>query len=132
MAQPTSEYFELHPIYVTYKAASGIVFDRTLAGGSASVEKTVMKTATDREVALVTAGLAVFGLLKKVEPDNFCSVHEGRYVVLPTDGTAVAVGDYVVGGATAGTVKTRTAEAFLNAKVVALGAVANTVIVQLS
>lgn len=131
MAQPKSDYAELHPIYTTYKAASALVFDRSVAGGNANVEKAVMKTATDREVALVTAGLQVLGILKKLEPDNYCSVHEGRYILVTGDGTTINVGDFVVGGATAGLVKARVAEAFLNAKVVALGDVSNTFWVQI-
>lgn len=119
MAQPTSEFYELHPIYTTYKAAAGIVFDRTKAGGSASAELAVKKTATDREVDLVADGDRIHGLLKKVEPDNFCSVHEGRYVELTGDGSAIAVGDFVCGGAVAGQIRAVGAATHRNAQVVA-------------
>lgn len=119
MAQPTAEFYELHPIYTTYKAASGITFDRAQVGGSSAVEKAVKKTANDREVALVADGDQILGLLKKVEPDNFCSVHEGRYVELTGDGTTINVGDFVCGGATAGLIRAVGVATHRNARVVA-------------
>jgi hypothetical protein len=121
MAVPTSDYNELHPIYTTYKAAAGIVWDRTKVQGSTSTGLAVKKTATDREVDLVADGDRIAGLLKKVEPDNFCTVHEGMYIELPDDGTAINNGDFVCGGAVAGKIRAVGAATHRNAQKVAAG-----------
>lgn len=130
MAQPKAEFNELHPIYTTYKCAPAIVFDRTKAGGSVDAEKAVKKTTVDREVALVADADQIFGLLKKVEPDNHGAIHEGRYIDLPGDGSAINIGDFVCGGAVAGQIRAVGAVAFRNAKVVAAGSAAGRYMVQ--
>jgi len=95
----------------TFVAGAGITFDRTAKNGSAHVGKAVMQSAADT-VVLVTAGLEIFGILTKVEPDGFCSVQDRGYGEVPDDGTAITytnINNGLVGGATAGTVKSATA-----------------------
>lgn len=110
MADKANKY-EILAHRTTFVAGAGIAFDRAAANGSAHVGKAVMLSAEDT-VVLVTAGLEVFGKLTKVEPDGFCSVQDRGYCELPHDGTTITytnANNGVVGGATAGTIKSATA-----------------------
>lgn len=103
------KYNRINAHETTFVAGAGIAYDEAEKNGSAHVGKAVMLTG-DGEVDLVTTGLEVFGKLVKVEPDGYCTVQDQGYCDLPTDGTAITyTQDGLVGGATAGTVKSGTA-----------------------
>jgi hypothetical protein len=122
---------------VTMIAGSGIAYDATKKFGSQHVGKAVMLSAAGT-VDLVTDALEIFGKLDKVEPDGFCVVQDEGYMELPTDTTTItytATNNGLVGGATAGTVRTATvaevAGAVREAIAVQAGETANTVIARL-
>lgn len=103
MADVANKY-EVHATYVTMKAASGIAYDATKANGSEHVGKAVMISGDD-EVALVTDDKPVFGKLIKVEAGDFCTVQDGGYFDVDSEGS-ITYGAKVTGSTTAGKVKT--------------------------
>lgn len=109
MADAANKY-EVHAEYVTMVAGAGIAYDAAAKNGSAHVGKAIMNSAEDT-VDLVTDGLEIAGKLIKVEPDGFCTIQDGGYCDLPTDGAATTytkTNNGLVGGTVAGTVKTAT------------------------
>lgn len=81
----------------TYKAdASGdIVYDGTVANGSAVVGRAVMLTGNGL-IRLTADATRVLGLLTNVENDGFCAVQVGGVCALPSSGTTT-VGTAIVG-----------------------------------
>lgn len=81
----------------------------------ADVGKAVaLDPATPNTVKLAAANDVIYGRLESLEADGLDGLTVGAVArkfraILPTDGTAVAVGDSVDGGATAGTVKAQVA-----------------------
>jgi hypothetical protein len=107
---------------VTYKATAVVAhsfsfpdftFTMNVSGAvtTADVGKAVaLDTGAENTVKLAGADDVVYGRLESVETGGLDGLTVGAVsrkfrAILPTDGTAVAVGDSVCGGATAGTVK---------------------------
>lgn len=82
-------------------------YDKTKSNGTIHAQKAVMISGAG-EVELVSTGSQIFGRLRNLEDDGFCSVADEGYLTLPTDGTVITYGSGLIGGATAGTVKTGT------------------------
>lgn len=102
MANPrfAIDFTDIKPVDVTYKIdASTILFDRTLANGSAQVGLAVgLKAATSGVVELVADAQAVHGRLERVEPDGMCVVRVGGYAQLPGGtGATLTRGSKIVG-----------------------------------
>lgn len=89
---------------------STITFDQTQKNGSAQVGKVVALTAVAKTIGLVQTNGEILGRLEKVEPDGAATVNVRGGMDLPTDGTAITIGGGLIGGATAGTVKTGTSQ----------------------
>lgn len=91
----------------TMKASATIAasFSILKKNGSDLVGKVVMLS-DDNEVEIITTNSKVFGQLKEVLDDGYCVVTDEGWTDLPTDGTAINYGSGLLGGATAGTVKT--------------------------
>lgn len=91
----------------TIKASATIAasFDKSKANGSDLVGKAVM-ISDDNEVEIITTNSKLFGQLQEVFDDGYCVVKDTGWIDLPTDGTAITYGGGLLGGATAGTVKT--------------------------
>src|SRR6188768_3429478 len=61
-----------------------IVFDRTVARGSAAAGRAVgIKSTTDNVIELVVDAQAILGRLERVEADGKCVVQVGGYMKLP-------------------------------------------------
>lgn len=84
-------------------------FNAAVKGGSAHVGKAVAISANG-QVGLVATNGEVFGKLEQVYDDGFGVVIDEGYVDYPTDTTTITYGSGsgVVGGATAGSVKSGT------------------------
>lgn len=80
-------------------------FNNEKKNGSLLNEK-VVSISGNGEVDIIATGEEVFGRLTQVYDDGFCVVCDEGWNDLPTDGTAITYGSGLVGGATAGTVKT--------------------------
>jgi len=81
----TTDYADIGRVDVAYRIdASTILFDRTLANGSAQAGLAVgLKAAVQNIVELVADAQAVLGQLLRVEPDGVCVVRVGGYAQLP-------------------------------------------------
>lgn len=82
-------------------------FDVTKPHGSLDAGK-VVTIDSDGKVDIIATGEEVFGQILDVYDDGYASITDEGYVDLPTDGTSITYGQGLVGGATAGTVKTGT------------------------
>jgi hypothetical protein len=93
--------------FVTFDIdASTITYDKTKAGGSASVGLAVNDLAGDHTVQLVSDGEPVLGKLMKVEPDGKCSVQMEGIMALPAGASiTVVAGKKVVGALGASSAK---------------------------
>lgn len=81
----------------TYPHDNTIVYDATLAGGSAQVGLAVTLESSD-VISLVGDGEEVEGKLIKVEPDGFCVVQNGGNMTLPGGTSAtLTAGSHIVG-----------------------------------
>lgn len=87
-------------------------FDMTKKGGSVHVGKAVAILANG-QVGLVATDGQVFGKLEQVYDDGTGVVVDEGWIDFPTDGTSITYGSGIVGGATAGTVKTGTSANFM-------------------
>lgn len=84
-------------------------YDNTVRGGTPDVDK-VVAIDSDGKVDIIATNEEVFGKLDSLADDGFASIIDEGYVDLPTDGTTITYGSGLVGGATAGTVKTGTSK----------------------
>ena len=103
-------FYEIGAHYTTFRAGASIVYDQLQKNGSVHVGKAVMMSGAET-VDLVTTGSEIIGKLIKVEPDGMCSVQDEGYCEVPSDGTTITytqANNGLVGGATAGLVKTAT------------------------
>lgn len=82
-------------------------FNNQTKGGSAHVGK-VVTIDSDNKVDIIATNEEVFGRLDTVYDDGKATVTDEGFVDLPTDGTSITYGQGLVGGSTAGTVKTGT------------------------
>ena len=99
MANPreTNSQFGVGYVSRTYPHDSTIVYDSTLAGGSAQVGLAVTLVASN-QVALVADAGQVEGCLMKVEPGGFCVVQTGGTAQFKGGtGAALTPGGTIVG-----------------------------------
>jgi len=115
-------YNRINAHETTFLAGAGIAYTATEKNGSAHVGKAVMRSA-EGTVDLVTTGSEVFGRLQKVEPDGYCTVQDQGYCDLPWDNSAITWTTGLVGGATAGTVKSGAATHCIPIQSIAAGSI---------
>lgn len=101
MANPRAAIGHGDALHVTktFKYDNTIVYDKTVAGGSASVGLACTTFGrADDTIGLVGADERVSGRIDIVEADGFCSVTTMGEVELPAgDGATVTVGSKIVG-----------------------------------
>ena len=82
-------------------------FDNTAPKGTPDTGK-VVTIDSEGKVDIIATNEEVFGKLDTLADDGVAGIIDEGYVDLPTDGTSITYGSGLVGGATAGTVKTGT------------------------